>query len=61
MKLAAIALILVFGAASSVATAGVTPNSAASAAARSGARIAPAKDNTQTPSTDKAQETDAAK
>lgn len=49
MKLAAVALTLIFAAASSVAVAGVTPNSAASAAQRSGARIAPTKPAPQNP------------
>lgn len=48
MKLIAIALALVFAATSSIAVAGVTPNSAASAAAQSGAKVAAPKSNTPT-------------
>lgn len=47
MKITAIATALVFAAASSVAVAGVAPNSAAS---QSGAKVAPAKNDTQSQS-----------
>jgi len=49
MKLAAIASILTFVTMTSTAFAGVAPNTSASAAARSGARIAPAQPAPQAP------------
>ena len=48
MKITAIVMALAFVAASPVAVAGVTPNSAASAASQSGAKVAPAKSNSKT-------------
>lgn len=48
MKVTAIITAFAFVALSSAAVAGVTPNSAASAAAQSGAKVAPAKSDSKT-------------
>ena len=50
MKSVAIIIALAMSAATPIAFAGVAPNSAASAAAQSGARVAPAKSNPQSES-----------
>ncbi len=54
MKVIASIMVLLFGVATSIAFAGVAPNTGASAAARSGARIAPPKPAPSAPAQEEA-------